>query len=86
MRVWHDPEAMTREERREFLKILEAHAQTIAICEACAVTTRDLAAEVKRGGAPPPADLGHTIATAEQVLSDLAGVREEVERLMTAFR
>ena len=77
---------MTREERREFLKILEAHAQTIAICEACALTTRDLAAEVKRGGTPPPADLGQTIATAEQVLADLAGVREEVERLITVFR
>ncbi len=77
---------MTREERREFLKILEAHAQTIAICEACATTTRDLAAEVQRGGTPPPSDLGQTIATAERVLSDLAGVREEVERLITAFR
>jgi hypothetical protein len=84
--VWQDGEAMTREERRELLKILEAHAQTIAVCEACAVTTRDLAAEVKRGGTPPGGDLGQTIAAAERVLSDLAGVREEVERLMTAFR
>ena len=34
---------MTREGRQEFTKILQAHAQTIAICEACASTTRDLA-------------------------------------------
>jgi hypothetical protein len=77
---------MTREERQEFLKILHAHAQTIAICEACAATTRDLAAEVKRGGVPTPGDLQQTVATAERVLADLAGVREEVERLIAAFR
>ena len=77
---------MTREERREVLKILEAHAQTIAICEACAATTRDLAGEVKRGGVPAPRDLGETIATAERVLADLGGVREEVERLIASFR
>lgn len=77
---------MTREERREVMKILEAHAQTIAICEACAATTRDLAAEVKRGGAPAPTDLGETIAVAERVLTDLAAVREEVERLIAVFR
>ena len=43
---------MTRDERQEFMKILQAHAQTIAICEACAATTRDLAAEVGRGSVP----------------------------------
>ncbi len=78
--------AMTREERQEFLKILHAHAQTIAVCEACAGTTRDQAAEVQRGGVPAPTDLGQTIATAERVLADLAGVREEVERLIAVFR
>ena len=77
---------MTRDERREFLKLLEAHARTIAVCEACAVTTRDLAAEVNRGGRPSAADLGQTIASAERVLADLAGIREEVERLISAFR
>ena len=73
---------MTREERAEFIKILQAHAQTVAICEACATTTRDLAAEVKRGGTPPPGDLAETIDTAERVLADMAAVREEVERLL----
>ena len=51
----------------------------------CATTTRDLATEVKRGGVPPKEDLAETIATAEQVLADLARVRQEVERLVTAF-
>jgi hypothetical protein len=70
----------------EIRKILEAHAQTLAICEACAVTTRDLAAEVKRGGMPNPADLQQTIDEAERVLSELAGVRAEVERLLEGRR
>jgi hypothetical protein len=77
---------MTRDERQEFIKILQAHAQTIAICEACAATTRDLAAEVGRGSVPSRDDLMHTVTQAEQVLSDLSGVREEVERLIAAFR
>ena len=67
--------------RQELLKVLEAHAHTLAICEACASTTRDLAIEVKRGGLPNPADLQQTIAEAERVLTELAAVRDEVERL-----
>jgi hypothetical protein len=77
---------MTHQERLEFLKILHAHAQTVAICEACATTTRDMAAEVKRGGLPLQADLARTIEEAERVLVDLAVTREEVERLITALR
>ena len=76
---------MTSQEKREFLKLLQAHAQTVAICEACATTTRDLAAEVARGGVPRSSDLHITIAEAERTLSELAAVREEVERLMTAY-
>jgi len=68
------------------LKVLDAHAQTIAICEACAATTRDLAAEVKRGGVPSPADLQQTIDEAERVLAELAAVKEEVERLRAQLR
>ena len=56
----------------------------MAICEACAATTRDLAAEVARGGVPRPADLKTTISEAERTLVDLARVREEIERLMAA--
>ena len=77
---------MDRRERSELLMVLEAHAQTIAICEACAVTTRDLAAEVARGSLPNPDDLKRTVAEAERVLTDLAAVREEVERLIRTFR
>lgn len=77
---------MNAADRAEFRKILEAHAQTIAICEACAATTRDLAAEVKRGGVPPQRDLAQTVETAERVLADLAGTREEVERLIATLR
>jgi hypothetical protein len=76
---------MTREERNEFLKILHAHAQTIEICEACAVTTRDLAAEIQRGGVPKRDDLRRTVEEAERVLADLTAVRAEVRRLLISF-
>jgi hypothetical protein len=76
---------VTAQERQEFIKVLQAHAQTVAICEACAATTRDLATEVARGGAPRPADLRTTISEAERTLADLAGVREEIERLMASL-
>jgi hypothetical protein len=77
---------MTRDDREEFRKILQAHAQTVAVCEACATTTRDLAAEVQRGGMPSPADLRRTVEAAEQVLADLARTREEIERLIAIVR
>ena len=77
---------MTREERQEVLKILEAHAQTIGICEACARTTRDLAAEVQRGGIPKREDLQQTVEEAERVLQDLVAVRQEVDRLVKTTR
>jgi hypothetical protein len=73
---------MTDEDRQELLKILHAHAQTIAVCEACAATTRDLATEVARGGIPARDDLVTTIEEAERVLADLTAVRREVERLI----
>ena len=73
---------MTRQEHEEFLKILQAHAQTVAIGEACATTTRDLAAEVARGRTPSRHDLLAPVAAAERTLEDLAGVREDVERLL----
>lgn len=73
---------MNREERQEVLKIVEAHGHTLGIAEACARTTRDLAAEVGRGGLPPKEDLVRTVAEAERVLEDFAKVREEIERLI----
>ena len=76
---------MTRQERQQFLKVLQAHAQTVAIAEACASTTRDLAAEVGRGGTPSRNDLMTTVEQAERALADLAAVREEVERLLSTL-
>lgn len=76
---------MTPDDRNEFLKIIHAHAQTVEICEACAVTTRDLAAEVQRGGVPKRDDLQRTVDEAEKVLADLASVRQELRRLMIEF-
>ena len=73
---------MKKEVREEFLKILHAHQQTIDVCEACAATTRELAAEVARCGMPPKADLVQTMEEAERVLAGLAGVRSEVRRLI----
>jgi hypothetical protein len=74
---------MTRKERQEFRKILEAHAETIGICEACATSTRDLADEVRRGGLPKRDDLQRHVAEAERVLADLALVKQEVQRLLS---
>lgn len=72
--------------RDQLLKVLDAHAQTVAVCEACALTTRDLATEVRRGGVPNPADLQQTIAEAERVLAELEQVRAELERAREALR
>ena len=76
---------MNPDDRQEFLKILRAHVDTIAICEACATTTRDLAAEVRRGGEPAHDALDATVSEAERVLAELAPVRAEVERLIRAI-
>jgi hypothetical protein len=76
---------MRADDRREFAKILQAHAQTVDVCEACALTTRELATEVARGGIPPRADLVRTIEEADGVLSQLEATRKELERLMAAF-
>jgi hypothetical protein len=75
---------MRPDERREFLKILVAHEQTVNVCQACAETTRDLAAEVKRGSIPSREALTDTITAAETVLTDLRAVRAELQRLKAA--
>ena len=76
---------MTPEDRQEFAKILLAHERTIEVCRACAETTRDLAAEVKRGSMPPREHLSETITQAELVLNDLHGVHDEVRRLKASL-
>jgi hypothetical protein len=80
------PENMRREECVEFVKILEAHQRTLDVCEACAITTRDLAGEVARAGSPPREHLLRTIEEAERVLAELTAVREEVRRLLAAWQ
>ena len=84
--LWSRRDASPLDSRAQLRAAIEAHATTLAICEACATTTRDLAAEVKRGGTPPPADLQQTIAEAERVLDELAAIRQEIERLRTQLR
>ena len=73
---------MTRDERQEVLKLVEAHAQTLGVAEACARTTRDLAAEVARGSLPASDDLKRTVEESERVLSGFGEVRKEIERLV----
>ena len=75
---------MTPEERAGFLQILAAHERTVEVCRVCAETTRDLAAEVKRGSVPPREQLAATITAAEDVLRDLRAVSAEVRRLKAA--
>jgi hypothetical protein len=75
---------MTPEERAGFLQILTAHERTVEVCRACAETTRDLAAEVKRGSMPAREQLAATITEAEDVLRDLRAVTAEVQRLKAA--
>jgi len=75
---------MTEQEAAELLTILASHLRTVDICRACAETTRDLAAEVKRGGVPSRGDLARTITEAEQVLQDLRQLRAGLERMVKA--
>jgi hypothetical protein len=76
---------MTDEEKREVLHLLEAHERTVEICRACANTARDLAWEVKRGGAPAPDELKKTIDEAERVLADLGKMEIAIAQLKAAL-
>lgn len=70
------------EGQEEFLRFLRAHRELLDICDACATTARDLAAEVLRGGLPRKPDLEQTVSEAERVLADLAATRQEVDRVL----
>jgi hypothetical protein len=65
---------VTDDEKAEVLGLLEAHERTLAVCRACAETTRDLAWEVKRGGTPAPEALAATLEETERVLADIGQV------------
>ena len=76
---------MTDDEKAEVLKLLEGHERTLAVCRACAETTRDLAWEVKRGSVPPPEALAATLAEVERVLADLGKVEIAIAEMKAAL-
>ena len=76
---------MTDEERAELNRIIDAHEQTVAVCRACAQTTRDLAWEVKRGALPAGESLAQTITEAERVLADLGQVELALAHMKAAL-
>ena len=76
---------MTPDEKQEVLHLIEAHERTLAICRACAQTARDLAWEVKRGGAPDAAKLRQTIDESEQILTDLAQIEIAIAEMKAAL-
>lgn len=76
---------MTDEEKQEILRILQAHEQTIAVCRACAETTRDLAWEIKRGRPPGAESLRQTIEESERVLTDLGRVEIAIAEMKAAL-
>jgi NMD protein affecting ribosome stability and mRNA decay len=77
--------AMTDDERREVQRIIEAHETTVAVCRACAETTRDLAWEIRRGAAPDAEALAQTIAEAERVLTDLGQVERAIAQMKASL-
>lgn len=76
---------MTPEEKQEVLQILEGHERTLAVCRACAETTRDLAWEIKRGSKPDPDHLRQTIEESERVLADLGQMEMALAQMKAAL-
>jgi predicted metal-binding protein len=76
---------VTDDEKGEVLRLLEAHERTLAVCRACAETTRDLAWEVKRGGTPAADALAATLEEAERVLGDVGQVEVVIARMKAAL-
>lgn len=76
---------MTPEEKEEVRRLLDSHERTIAICRACAETTRDLAWEVTRGSLPDAEALRRTIEEAERVLGELGQLEIAIARMKAAL-
>lgn len=76
---------MTNDEKQEVQRLLEAHEQTLAVCRACAETTRDLAWEVKRGSTPPPEALAATLEEVQRVLDDLGRMEIAIAEMKAAL-
>ncbi len=77
--------AVTADEKAEILMLIGAHERTLAVCRACAETTRDLASEVKRGSTPPPEALAATLEEAARVLDDLGKVEVAIAEMKAAL-
>jgi hypothetical protein len=76
---------VTPDEQQEVLKLIEAHERTLAVCRACAETTRDLAWEIKRGSVPPAEALEATAAEASRVIEDLGRVELMLAEMKAAL-
>jgi predicted metal-binding protein len=76
---------VTPEEQQEVRRLIDAHEHTLQVCRACAETTRDLAWEVKRGGAPSPESLAATLAEVERVLDDIGKVEVAIAEMKAAL-
>ena len=76
---------MTSDEKAEVLRLIEAHERTLAVCRACAETTRDLAWEIKRGHPPRAEALKTTIDEAGRVLDELGQVEIAIARMKAAL-
>ena len=76
---------MTADEKAEVRALIDAHERTLAVCRACAETTRDLAWEVKRGSIPPADALQATLDEAERVLQDLGRIEIAIAEMKAAL-
>lgn len=76
---------MTDDEKAEVRHLIQAHEHTLAVCRACAETTRDLAWEIRRGSPPSPEVLEQTAAEAERVLADLGKVEIAIAEMKAAL-
>jgi hypothetical protein len=76
---------VTDDEKAEVMRLLEAHERTLAVCRACAVTTRDLAWEVKRGSIPPGDALEATLDEVRRVLEDIGRVEIAIAQMKAAL-
>jgi hypothetical protein len=76
---------VTPDEKIEVITLIEAHERTVAVCRACAETTRDLAWEVKRGSTPSPEALTATLDEVNRVLDDLGKVEQAIAEMKAAL-
>lgn len=76
---------MTPDEKAEVLALIEAHERTLAVCRACAETTRDLAWEVKRGSTPSADALQSTLDEAERVLDEVGRIELAIAEMKAAL-